>query len=552
MVKERLKSPNGGLKNLHYPNLGLYLILVKLRHRFLPVSILLMSAALIGTFALQVYWFKQAYELKSREFDSRVNMALIKTAERVEELETKSIIRNRLEPGVDYYPFYPDSMSATAIPSSALIDQTTFSIEEPQNETGAAASKQKMVLADGTELTLESSTIGQSITDSIRSALQKDAQRLFAEVMVELEAYKKKGFQTSNPEMVDSVLRATLRDFGIRSHYTGAVYLPEIDSAMLFRSTKSFTGLHESQYYIRLFPQFMFASPQFLVIDFTDKVASIVAELQTIILLFLIFSAIIVGVYSYTLRNFIRQRKLSDLKTDFINNMTHEFKTPIASISLAADSLKNPKILQNPDMILHYGEIIKEENRRMNRHIESVLQSAILEKNALELRREKVSIHALLEIAVDRARFQHRMRDIKVAEEYLADKDEVWGDELHLVNVFVNLLDNAVKYCDVHPEITVFTKNENNSIIISFTDNGIGIKKDNLKEIFHKFYRVPTGNLHNVKGFGLGLSYVKSISELHDGTVSADSIYGKGSTFSITLPLYINQQEEEKRHEHNI
>ena len=505
-----------------------------------------MSAALAGIFALQVYWFKQAYELKSREFDARVNMALIKTAERVEEIETKTIIRNRLEPGVDYYPNYPDSSSAVAIPSDAVLDQTNFSIQEPRNEASAAASQQKLILPDGMEFMVGSRTISQNeLTDSIRKALQEDAQRLFTDLLLELEAYKKQGFQAASPSTVDSVLKATLRDFGIRSHYTGAVYLPETDSAMLFNGTKSFTGLHESPYYVRLFPQFYFATPQFLVIDFTDKIASIVAELQTIIILFLLFSAIIIGVYAYTLRNFLRQRKLSDLKTDFINNMTHEFKTPIASISLAADSLKNPKILQNPELILHYGEIIKEENRRMNRHIESVLQSAILEKDALELKREKAHIHSLLEIAVDRAKFQHRVRDIKVAEEYEADNDEVWGDELHLVNVFVNLLDNAVKYCENTPEITIHTKNENNSVVISFKDNGIGIKKDDLKEIFQKFYRVPTGNLHNVKGFGLGLSYVKSISELHGGSVTADSVYGKGSTFTITLPLYNKQEETE-------
>lgn len=515
-----------------------------MKNRFLPVSILLMTAALVGIFVLQVYWFKQAYELKSREFDARVNMALLKTAERVEELETKNILRNKLEPGIDYYPQYPDSSSATAIPSSALLDQTNFTIREPESQAQASASQQKLFLPDGTELTLESSTIGGQLSDSMRTAVQHEAQRLFTDIMLELEAYKKQGLQTVNPQEVDSILKSTLRDFGIRSHYTGAVYLPESDSAMLFGGTKSFTPLHESQYYIRLFPQFMFAAPQFLVIDFSDKIASIVAELQTIIILFLLFSSIIIGVYAYTLRNFLRQRKLSELKTDFINNMTHEFKTPIASISLAADSLKNPKILQNPDLILQYGEIIKEENRRMNRHIESVLQSAILEKDALELRREKAHVHSLLEIAADRAKFQHRAREVQIAEEYEADNDEVWGDEIHLVNVFVNLLDNAVKYCQETPQVVIRTRNENNSIVVSFTDNGIGIKKDNLKEVFQKFYRVPTGNLHNVKGFGLGLSYVKSIAELHGGSVSADSIFGKGSTFTVSIPLYQNQENE--------
>lgn len=516
-----------------------------MKNRFLPVSILMMTAALAGIFMLQIYWFKQAYELKSREFDARVNMALLKTAERVEEMETHSVIRNRLEPGIDYYPQYPDLSSGTTIPSSAVLDETSFSIREPSSESEASASQRKIFLPDGTELTMESSTVGGALSDSMRAIRQAEDKRILADIMMELEAYKNQGLQNINPDAVDSVLKQTLRDFGIRSHYTGAIYMLESDTAMLFDGTPSFTGLHDSPYYVQLFQQYIFSSPQYLVIDFSDKIASIVAELQTIIILFLLFSAIIIGVYAYTLRNFLRQRKLSELKTDFINNMTHEFKTPIASISLAADSLKNPKILQNPDLILHYGEIIKEENRRMNRHIESVLQSAILEKDALELRKEKAHIHSLLEIAADRAKFQHRIREVQIAEEYTADEDEVWGDEIHLVNVFVNLLDNAVKYCEGQPEIIIRTRNENNSIVITFTDNGIGIKKDDLKEVFQKFYRVPTGNLHNVKGFGLGLSYVKSIAELHGGSVSADSIFGKGSTFTVTIPLYNNQEETE-------
>ncbi len=519
---------------------------MSIKNRFLPYSIVLMTAALAGIFALQVFWFMQAYELKSREFDSRVNMALIKTAERIEALETKSIIKSKIGPGVNYFPEYPDSNRATAIPSQALLDQTTINIREPQAE--AEASQQKIFLPDGTELTISTNTIGGALNDSMRATVQVEARQLFTDILLELEAFKNQGLTVANPSMIDSVLSYTLYEYGIRSNYRGAVYLPESDSAILLSNTKTFADLHDSPFYIRLFPQYMFADSQYLVIDFSTKTASIIAELQTIILLFLIFSAIIIGVYAYTLRNFIRQRKLSELKTDFINNMTHEFKTPIASISLAADSLKNPKILQNPELILRYGEIIKEENRRMNRHIEAVLQSAILEKDTLQLKREKLSLHTLMETAADRVRFQNGEKEIRIAEEYEAAKDEVFGDEMHLVNVFVNLLENAVKYCPTVPEIIIKTHNEGQLLIISISDNGIGIKKEDLKEVFQKFYRVPTGNLHNVKGFGLGLHYVKSIVEMHGGDVKAESIFGKGSTFTVTLPLFKNEDND---HEHN-
>jgi two-component system phosphate regulon sensor histidine kinase PhoR len=514
---------------------------MSVKNKFLPVSILMMTAALAGIFALQVYWFMQAYELKSRDFDSRVNMALIKTAERIEAYETKNILIEKIGQGVNYFPRYPDSSSATSIPSGTLLDQTNLTIRQPEAE--AEATQQKIFLPDGTELTISTNTIGGSLSDSVRAAVQNEARQLFTDILFELELFKREGMQMPDPVKVDSILDYTLGEFGIRSGYKGAVYLPQIDSALLLNHTKSFTPLKESKFYVRLFPQFAFAAPQYLVIDFMDKTASIIAELQSFILLFLLFSTIIIGVYAYTLRNFLKQRKLSELKTDFINNMTHEFKTPIASISLAADSLKNPKILQNPELILHYGEIIKEENKRMNRHIESVLQSAILEKDSLQLNKETLHLHALLETAADRVRFQHGSVEIRIAEEYEAENDKIFGDEMHLVNVFVNLLDNAVKYCKTVPEITIKTQNVDNEIRISFSDNGIGIKKDDIKEIFQKFYRVPTGNLHNVKGFGLGLHYVKSIIEMHGGTVGVESVYGKGSTFTLTLPLITKNEQ---------
>lgn len=513
-----------------------------LKNRFLPFSIVLMTAALAGTFALQIYWFLQAYELKSREFDSRVNMALLKTAERIEAIETKSIIKNRIGSGVNYFQGNPDSLRLPSVPSGTLLDQTTINIREPEAE--AEASQQKIYLPDGTELTISTNTLGGTLTDSMRAAAREEAGQLFADILLELETFKNRERFISDVDMVDSVLRYTLSEYGIRSGYAGAVYLPETDTALLLNSTKSFEEVRDSPFYVRLYPQFMLAATQYLVIDFSAKSASIIAELQTIILLLLLFSGIIIGVYAYTLRHFIRQTKLSELKTDFINNMTHEFKTPIASISLAADSLKNPKILQNPELILRYGEIIKEENRRMNRHIEAVLQSAILEKETLELNREKLGIHTLLETAADRVRFQHPGKEIRIAEEYEASEDIVWGDEMHLVNVFVNLLENAVKYCPVIPEIILKTAVSEDKISISFSDNAGGIKKEHLKEIFQKFYRIPTGNLHNVKGFGLGLHYVKSITEMHGGQVKAESAFGKGSTFTITLPLWKNNDNE--------
>ncbi|HOY17780.1 MAG TPA: HAMP domain-containing sensor histidine kinase [Haliscomenobacter sp.] len=252
-----------------------------------------------------------------------------------------------------------------------------------------------------------------------------------------------------------------------------------------------------------------------------------------------LFAAIILSCFAYTLTVIFRQKKLSEMKTDFINNMTHEFKTPIATISLASDSIVSPMILSNPEKVQRFANIIKQENKRMNSQVEKVLQMALLDKRDFSLKLTELNLHEIIQAAVENISLRVEKRDGVVKTILNASRPSIEGDLTHVANVINNLLDNADKYSPDKPEITVMTRNISNGVEVTVQDNGIGISKEARKQIFDKFYRVPTGNLHDVKGFGLGLSYVKAMMTAHKGSVEVKSEPGKGSSFVLTFPFQV-------------
>lgn len=244
---------------------------------------------------------------------------------------------------------------------------------------------------------------------------------------------------------------------------------------------------------------------------------------------------IVIFFFVYTLFVILKQRRLSEIQKDFINNMTHEFKTPISTIAISTQVLKDPGIVQFPERLLNYATIIENENHRLKQQVERVLQMARSEKEDLGLKKETLDFHDLIREAVNNKSFQTAPVSMQLKLE--ATPSLVYVDKLHLVNVIYNLLDNAIKYNNTNPQIQITTRVQNKMFQIEIQDNGIGIHKDNLKKIFNRFYRVPTGNRHDVKGFGLGLSYVKRIIEAHLGKITVASQPGEGSLFTIQLPL---------------
>jgi two-component system phosphate regulon sensor histidine kinase PhoR len=251
----------------------------------------------------------------------------------------------------------------------------------------------------------------------------------------------------------------------------------------------------------------------------------------------IIFTLIITTAFFITIRTLLKQKKLSEIKSDFINNMTHEFKTPLATISLAVDALKNEKVKGNAEKTSYFTNIIKEENKRMNKQVETILQAALLDKQEVQLNLKKLPAHDMITSALNNITLQVEEKQGKLEVHFDAEKDLILADEVHFTNLINNLLDNAVKYSKEPLEIKLSTSNSGNQLKIKIEDNGIGMNKETVNRIFEKFYRAHTGNIHNVKGFGLGLSYVKTMVEAHHGNIKAESILGKGSTFTVTIPL---------------
>ena len=252
-----------------------------------------------------------------------------------------------------------------------------------------------------------------------------------------------------------------------------------------------------------------------------------------------VFTLIILAAFYLTVYTMIRQKKLSDIKNDFINNMTHEFKPPIATISLAVDALKNEKVQSNKEKMAYFSGIIKEENQRMNKQVETILKASQFEKQEVELDKKPLHVHDIIESACHNFQLQLFDRGGEVSLDLQAANDLVLADEVHFANMVNNLIDNAIKYSKDHVpvKVQVKTSNKDKKFVLSVQDNGIGMNKETQKRVFEKFYRAHTGNLHNVKGFGLGLSYVKSVTESHNGTVRVDSTLGKGSLFILEFPF---------------
>jgi two-component system, OmpR family, phosphate regulon sensor histidine kinase PhoR len=246
---------------------------------------------------------------------------------------------------------------------------------------------------------------------------------------------------------------------------------------------------------------------------------------------------IVIVFFSYTLFVILKQKRLSEVQKDFINNMTHEFKTPISTIAVSTEVLKDPNIIHQPERLLNYTTIIEKENTRLKHQVERVLQMAQLDKDDIGLKKEVVDAHQVIQDAVKNTALALQEKGGTINLVPSATQHEFEADRLHLTNLFHNLIDNGIKYCKETPNITITTGNIGKNLIINVHDNGIGISPENQKRVFQKFFRVPTGNVHDVKGFGLGLSYVKSIVEAHKGSIRLESELGKGSMFRICFPL---------------
>ncbi|MEJ8800624.1 sensor histidine kinase [Pontibacter sp. H249] len=430
-------------------------------------------------------------------------------------------------------------------PAEITTEAHIFSYTIPEATSPAAKQKQKQkqqikdtLQAVVKPLHLAKAPNPKSKTSAIsKIEVKKDllndvVQKMVVEYVVKNEPLKNR----LNLQTLPDLLQTELQNKGINMEFGYCVVSGQNDTVAAHH-IKPLKLNNLPTYKASLFPNDIFEKQDYLGLYFADSRSYAIKSLWGMLSLSALFTLVMIATFGTTIHIIYKQKKLSEMKNDFINNMTHEFKTPIATISLATDAIANPKIYEHPEKVKHYTSIIKQENKRMNTQVENVLQIAQLEKNDFKLNFKPVDVHILIAKAIESIRLQVEERMGQINVQLNALKHELRSDEVHLFNVICNLLDNANKYSPTSPEINLLTQNVEGGLLIAVEDKGMGMTKDTQQRVFDKFYRVPTGNLHNVKGFGLGLSYVKAIVQAHKGNVRLKSEPGKGSRFEIYLPL---------------
>jgi two-component system phosphate regulon sensor histidine kinase PhoR len=343
------------------------------------------------------------------------------------------------------------------------------------------------------------------------------------------------------PRDLDSLIRLQLNIRGVDTRYEFCIYKPERQEFLMERTPNFRKDLIEKGNAFILFQADIYTSPEYLLIYFPREKQFLLTELWGMLLISIILIIVIVYSFTYTIATIFRQKRLSEMKNDFINNMTHEFKTPISTISLACEALSDKEIRGSGEFLDSYLSMIQEENKRLAGMAEKILQTAVIDKGQLKMNKELINLHEIITDVIKNLRIQVEIKDGEIKRRLKATRPQIEGDKVHVTNLVYNLLDNANKYSPKRPLIRISTENASNGIVMIIEDNGIGIGKNEQKKIFDKLYRVPTGNIHEVRGFGLGLSYVKAIVEEHHGKISLESEANKGSKFRVFLPFVIKE-----------
>lgn len=443
--------------------------------KIFPVITVLIALSLIGLIIIQVQWFSNLLVVQGERFLYKVDKAALSVSNELgKQTLAGKILRLQRN---NNFNLLPDNLS--------------FGITKPP--------------------TISQQFTDREIYDKLRRAFDKEDLKNFRfEFAISVNASDYGQLEMQSPNFLNESM--------------DTVHNKSVLTPIIPESGSDLEGLMAYEHMILIIP------------DFKTQVWQ---SITWIIIGAAIFNLIIIAAFYLALRTIVNQRKLNAIKSDFINNMTHELKTPLATISLAVDALKNEKVLADKAKMEYFSGIIKDENRRMNKHVETILQAGLMDRQDIRMNTVPVHIHALLPKVLEN--FKLQLQEKKGSADLLlnAKCDLIHADEAHITNLISNLIDNSIKYSKekepLHLKIT--THSTTKSFIMQFADNGIGMSKETVKRVFEKFYRAHTGNIHNVKGFGLGMSYVKTIVDAHKGKIKADSTLGKGSCFTIELPL---------------
>ncbi len=494
------------------------------------IIVALMGISLIGIILMQLIWMTNALRVKENHFNQMAQYAITRSLFRVEQT-----LLSDFNGGLRQPP--PNQI----LPENMVTPETKPLIVDPQSSNEPPSANNAINLNDSllkTAPTYSVYALSRPSEAPIRHRRANSEDDNHPPFPITKKIQDIPAEERLNPTIVAPLLKFELDKSGIPlafeyafTDYRGQIYQNLSTPGFNLQKVKAI-------YTAPVCPIEMGPSTDIVLLYFPEKTAYIYKGMIGQMTGSLLFTLIILFTFYYTLRTIFNQKKLSEMKSDFINNMTHEFKTPIATISLAADSISNPITLADTDKILRFTNIIKEENRRMNRQVESVLKMALIDKKDLDLNLVVCQAHPVIEKAVQNMMLQIEQKQGKIQLQLTAEHDVVKVDIGHFENVIFNLIDNAIKYTlEKSPEITIATFVTEGWFHLSVTDNGIGMDKDTQERVFEKFYRHSTGNVHTIKGFGLGLSYVKAMVLSFKGDIAIKSTKGTGSTFTIKLPL---------------
>jgi two-component system phosphate regulon sensor histidine kinase PhoR len=457
-----------------------------------------MGMALVALVMVQAYWVKNAIDVRQANFVRSVTESVDGVVFRLE----KSELAGQLESTVKFL----GGPSPYMVNNDSLTQALRYEFQDISNRAELEHFYNKYILSDDLE--------GRPLLHSSFHLIEK---RL-------------------SYNLLDSLLNDELNKRSISTKFQFGVFSAKRGQMVLMTKNSNASVLLEKGYAFTLFPADLLEEPDYLMLYFPHEKGFLIGQLSDLLVISISLILIIIFSFTYTVLTIYRQKRLSEIKNDFINNMTHEFKTPISTISLACQALKDEDVTKSANLYDTYIGVIGEENQRLGAMAEKILQSAVLEKRQLELNREWFDIHEVITDVVNKIGIQVQIKDGKIKTEFKAEPSEIFADKVHITNLVNNLLDNANKYTPQKPLIIVTTQNVNTGISISIEDNGIGISNKNQKKIFDKLYRVPMGDLHDFKGFGLGLSYVKAILEYHKGSIRLESELKKGTKFDVFLP----------------
>ena len=494
-----------------------------------------MTFTMVWLIYIQVSWFKEALRMRKQQFSAAVNRSLYCVVQKLEESEVVTHLKNEVV-AVNFdsssvgKPVPNINVHGRRLIDSMLRDTAGGKILVLSQDSSTVS----ILQSGGQHLPIEQTVDRDEFQERVMARIHN--KTVFVENLVNQLIRKKINIEDRiSATTINQHLKTQFANNGIYTDYDFAIRGE--DNQYYFKTAGFNPDSVPQTYQIVLYPNDIISPPYYLVVYFPDenKVSLNSISRQGFASLALTF--IIMLTFMATLIIIFRQKKLSEMKTDFVNNMTHELKTPISSISLASQMLKDKSVMKNEQMFDHISQVIEDESKRLGYQVERVLQMAVIERGKVRMKVKELYINELIKKVVNSFDLKIKDRNGVIITKLKANDDLIEGDEVHITNLIFNLLDNALKYTEVTPKLQISTENVKKGIEISVSDNGIGISRESQKHIFDQFYRVHTGNIHNVKGFGIGLSYVKCVVDEHQGDIRIKSEVGKGTTFYIYLPF---------------